>query len=68
MENTTKQEIEDNFEHTYYFKLNEQNPLMLRESGQTIRLGRKHFKIEATGQVDLDGERHGFLAGSEVEE
>lgn len=65
---TTKQELEDKFEHTYYFKLDEQNPLTLREAGQTIRLGNQHMKIQATGQVELDSEPHGFLAGKEVEE
>ena len=65
---TTKNELEQKFEHTYYFKINDQNPLMLREPGQTIRLGNQHFKIQATGQVKINGEQHGFLAGSEVTE
>lgn len=64
----TKKQLEDKFEQTYYFKLEEQNPLTLREAGQTIRLGRKQMKIQATGQVELEDEKHGFLAGKEVEE
>lgn len=65
---TTKEELENNYEHTYYFKLADQNPLLLREPGQTIRLGNKHMKIQATGQVELEEEKHGFLAGKQVEE
>lgn len=63
----TKEEIEQKYDQTYYFKLSDQNPLMLREPGQTIRLGNTHMEIRATGQVELEGEPHGFLAGSEVD-
>lgn len=65
---TTKNEIEDKFQYTYYFKLSDQNPLTLREAGQTIRLGNQHMKIQATGQVEINDEPYGFLAGKEVEE
>ena len=64
---TTKQEIEQRYDQTYYFKLSDQNPLMHREAGQTIRLGNTRMEIRATGQVKLEGEPHGFLAGSEVD-
>jgi len=63
---TTKEELERKFEEIYYFELTDENPLLLREPGQTIRLGNKHIAIEATGQVELNDKNYGFLAGGEA--
>ena len=66
---TTKEKLEEKYDEVYYFKLGgeHKNPLLFRDVGQTIRLGRKQLKIQATGQVPFEDEVHGFLAGKLLE-
>jgi len=62
---TTKEELENEYDRVYYFKNLDKNPLMAKEVGETIRLGNKKIEIKSIGQVTLEDEKHGYIAGGE---
>ena len=64
---TTQNELEQRYDHVYYFKINESNPLMLSEPGDTIQLENMTLKVKGTGQLELDGEKHAFIGASETQ-
>jgi len=64
---TTQNEIEEKYDHVYYFKINENNPLMLSETGDAIQLENMTLEVQGTGQIELDGEKHGFIGGHETQ-
>lgn len=68
METATQDAVEEKYEHVYYFKIDNKNPLMLVEVDDTINLNNTEIIVESTGQTTLDGEQHGFIAGEEVEQ
>lgn len=64
----TQHELEQKHENIYYFKNLDKNPLTAAiEAGDTMKIENMEIKVQAVGQLKLNGEPHGFIAGDTVE-